>query len=62
MTEDGRRMTSRKFVLAVLALAALCFLCWHRRIDGAQFITGLTVTVGAYMTANWAQKRELPKS
>ena len=57
MTDDSRRLTSRKFILACMALLVLAFLCWHRRIDGAQFITGMTVTVGAYMTANWAQKK-----
>jgi hypothetical protein len=50
------RLTSRKFLLAVLSLACLFVLCWFRRIDGALFVTGLTVTVGAYLTANVAQK------
>ena len=56
------KLTSRKFILAVLALLVLAALCWFRRIDGAQFITGLTVTVGAYMTANWAQRKDQAKA
>lgn len=51
------RLTSRKFLLAAASLVALAVLCWFRRIDGALFVTGLTVTVGAYLTANIAQKK-----
>jgi hypothetical protein len=50
------RLTSRKFILAVLALLSLAGLCWFQKIDGGQFITGLIATVGAYLTANVAQK------
>lgn len=58
MTPEAiKRLTSRKFIVALLSLAALSVLCWFGKIDGAQFITGLAWTVGAYMTANWAQKK-----
>lgn len=56
-TETRSRLTSRKFIVALLSLAALSLLCWFGKIDGAQFITGLAWTVGAYMTANWAQAK-----
>lgn len=52
----SERLISRKFILAVLALLALSVLCWFGRIDGGLFITGLIATVGAYLTANVAQK------
>lgn len=52
------KLTSRKFLLALASLATLAALCYFRRIDGGQFIQGLTVTVGTYMAANWAQKRD----
>jgi hypothetical protein len=50
------RLTSRKFLLSVLALACLTALCAFDQIDGGQYITGLIATVGAYLTANVAQK------
>lgn len=53
---SAERLTSRKFLLAVLALACLAALCAFDKIDGGQFITGLIATVGAYLTANVAQK------
>jgi hypothetical protein len=53
---------SKKFALAALALLALAVLCWFRKIDGGQFIQGLTVSVGTYMAANWAQKRDQAKA
>lgn len=50
------RLTSRKFILAVLALLSLSALCWLGKVDGAQYIAGLLGTVGAYLTANVTQK------
>lgn len=54
------RLTSRKFILSVLSLACLTALCVFAKIDGAQFITGLSVTVGAYLAANVMQKKNGP--
>jgi len=51
------RLVSRKFILAVLALASLTCLCWFGKIDGGQYITGLAATVGGYLAANVMQKR-----
>lgn len=62
MNEDVmKRLASRKFLLALVVVLVLAVLCWFRRIDGAQFITGLVATVGAYMTANWASAKDAPK-
>lgn len=51
------KLISRKFTLAVLALLALSILCGFEKITGDQFINGLTVTVGAFMLANWAEAK-----
>lgn len=50
------RLTSRKFLLACAALVSLDVLLWFGKIDGSLYITGLLATVGAYLTANVAQK------
>lgn len=50
-------MKSRKFILALLAIASASALVWFRRIDAGVYATVLVATIGAYMTANVAQKR-----
>lgn len=52
------RLTSRKFILAVLSLLAATGLCWFGHIADGVYATVVTATVGAYMTANWATKEK----
>ena len=52
------RLSSRKFILAVLALVSTSTLCWFGRIDAGVYATVTVATVGAYMTANWATKEK----
>ncbi len=51
------RLTSRKFVLAVLSLAVNAALAWFGKIDAGVYATVTVATVGAYLTANVAQKK-----
>ena len=50
------RLLSRKFILAVLSLLATSALCWFGKIADGVFATVIVATVGAYLTANVAQK------
>ena len=50
------RLTSRKFILAVLALASATGLCWAGHIADGVYSVVLIATVGAYITGNVAQK------
>lgn len=50
------RLTSRKFLLALLAQAANVALCWAGRIDAGVFATVTALTVGGYITGNVVQK------
>ncbi len=56
------KLTSRKFILAVLALASATGLCWFGHIADGVYATVVTATVGAYMTANWAVKDKVVKN
>jgi len=47
---------SRKFVLAVLALASATMLCWFGRIADGVYSAVAIATIGGYLTANVAQK------
>jgi len=50
------RFSSRKFVLALLALVSSTVLCWYGRIaDGVYSAVVISVCAG-YLTANVAQK------
>lgn len=49
-------LTSRKFILAVLAQAANVALCWAGHIDAGVFATVTALTVGGYITGNVVQK------
>ena len=51
------RLTSRKFILALLSLLSLSVLVWFGKIDAGVYATGLVATVGAYLTANVVQKQ-----
>lgn len=52
------RLTSRKFLLSVMALLSTSTLCWFDRIDAGVYATVTVATVGAYLTANWAVKEK----
>lgn len=49
-------MKSRKFILALLSLLSATALCACGKIDGGVYSAVVIATVGAYMTANVAQK------
>jgi len=55
MTIDPR-LTSRKFILALLSLISCSILCWYGRIAEGVFATVVVATVGAYLTSNVLQK------
>lgn len=55
------RLTSRKFILAVLSLLSVSVLCWFKRIDAGVYATVVVATVGAYLAANVTQKATTPK-
>ncbi len=50
------RLSSRKFILAVLSLLASTGLCWFGHIADGVYATVLTATVGAYIAGNVLQK------
>jgi hypothetical protein len=52
-----KQLLSRKFILAVLSLLAVSVLCWFGKIEAGVFATVVVATVGAYLTANVAQKQ-----
>jgi hypothetical protein len=52
-----RHLSSRKFIVAILALVSDTALCWGGHIDPGVFATVMVATVGAYLTANVAQKK-----
>ena len=50
------RLSSRKFILAVLSLLASTGLCWFGHIADGVYATVVTATVGAYIAGNVLQK------
>ncbi len=54
------RLTSRKFMLATLALVSASVLCWLGNIDDGVYATVVVATVGAYLSANVIQKKDTP--
>lgn len=46
------RITSRKFILALLSLILSSLLVWFGKIGEGVYSTILVATVGAYLTAN----------
>ena len=55
-----RSYTSRKFILAMLALASATALCWYGRIADGVYSAVVIATVGAYITGNVVQKKGVP--
>jgi len=55
MTIDPR-LTSRKFIVALLSLASCTWLCWYGRIAEGVYSAVVVATVGAYLTSNVLQK------
>lgn len=51
------RLSSRKFLLAVLSLLASTGLCWFGHIADGVYSAVVIATVGAYLTANVVQKK-----
>jgi hypothetical protein len=51
------KLMSRKFILAFLSMLAVSVLCWFGKIEAGVFATVVVATVGAYLTANVAQKQ-----
>ncbi len=51
------KLASRKFILATLSLLSVSVLCWFGKIEAGVFATVVVATVGAYLTANVAQKQ-----
>ena len=48
--------TSRKFIVAILALASTTWLVWAGHISDGVYSAVTIATVGAYLTANVVQK------
>jgi len=48
---------SRKFIVAALSLVVNAALAWFGKIDPGVYATVTVATVGAYLTANVAQKK-----
>jgi len=53
---------SRKFILALLALASTTTLCWYGRIADGVYSAVVIATVGAYLTANVVQRKQEVKT
>lgn len=51
------RLTSRKFILAMLTLASTSVLCWFGHIHEGVYSAVVIATVGTYLAANVAQKK-----
>ena len=49
-------MKSRKFILALLTLLSATLLCYFGHIADGVYSAVVIATIGAYMTANVAQK------
>ena len=50
------RLSSRKFILAVLSLISATGLVWSGHISDGVYSAVMLATVGAYVTANVVQK------
>lgn len=51
------RYGSRKFLLAVAVIASATVLVWFGKIGDGVYSTVLVAAIGAYLTANVAQKK-----
>lgn len=56
------RLTSRKFILALLTLLAASMLLWFGHLEPLLWRDVVIATVGAYITGNVAQKVMQPKA
>jgi hypothetical protein len=54
------RLTSRKFLLALVTLAAASLLLWFKHIEALVWRDVVIATVGAYITANVVQRVKAP--
>ena len=52
------RLTSRKFIISVLALLSATGLCYFGHISDGVYSTVMIATVGAYITGNVLQKTQ----
>ena len=57
MSESASRLLSRKFLVAMAVIIAASVLAWNRMISDGVYSTIIVATVGAYFTANVAQKK-----
>jgi hypothetical protein len=51
------RLTSRKFLLALLTLVSASLLCWYGHIADGVYSAVVIATVGAYIAGNVMQKQ-----
>jgi hypothetical protein len=56
MDETLARLSSRKFILAVLSLGCSTGLCWAGHISDGVFSAVVIATVASYITGNVIQK------
>lgn len=56
MDEVLARLSSRKFILAVLSLGCATALCWFGHISDGVFSAVVIATVASYITGNVIQK------
>lgn len=56
MDDTLARLSSRKFILAVLSLMASTGLCWFGHIADGVYSAVVIATVGVYITGNVIQK------
>ena len=54
------RLSSRKFILAMLSLLSASLLTWFGKIDAGVYSAVVIATVGAYLTANVFQRTKEP--
>lgn len=52
----ANRFTSRKFVLAVMAIQTVSALVWFGKIDAGVYSAVMIAVIGAYFAANVTQK------
>lgn len=55
------KLSSRKFILAILAVLSCSILMYLGKIGDGVYSTIMVATIGAYLTANVIQKKEIIK-
>jgi hypothetical protein len=53
----NNRLTSRKFLIALLTLMSASLLCWYGHIADGVYSAVVIATVGAYIAGNVFQKQ-----